>query len=109
MKRASNIEKAHRINLARKLIKKYNSTSELANELSKQFDCSERQAKRYIQMAKSKLTPEPIPDVKVAFTIKLSKNLLQRLRDFSLKSDSSLSEIVTSALETFLLKMKKRG
>jgi hypothetical protein len=109
MKRSSNIEKAHRINVARKLIRKYNSVSELTNELSKQFDCSERQAKRYIQLAKSKQKPVPITDTKVAFTVKLSKDIVQRLRDYSSKSDHSLSETVTNALETFFLKMKKRG
>ena len=32
-------------------------------------DFSERQAKRYIQLAKGEREPVPIPDVKIAFTI----------------------------------------
>jgi hypothetical protein len=102
MKRSSNIEKAYRINEAMELFKKHNSASKAAIELAKQFNFSERQAKRYIQLAKVEREPVPIPDVKIAFTVKLSEGLLQKLRDYSSKSGHSLSKIVTKALETFL-------
>ena len=45
----------------------------------------------------------PIPNVQLA------PNLIQKLRQYSIKSGHSLSEVVTLALETFLRKGRGRG
>ena len=46
---------------------------------------------------------------KIAFTVKLTPSLIQKLRQYSIKSGYSLSEVVSLALETFLRKGRGRG
>ena len=48
----------------------------------------------------------PVPEEKVAFTVKLPKSLVALVRLFSTSSGDSLSNIVTQALRAFL---RRRG
>jgi len=67
-----------------------------------QYSISKRQAYRYLQEA-SKVGKEiAVPDSKIAFTVKLSRKLVQRLREHAKSSEKKLSEIVTQSLEDFL-------
>ena len=70
--------------------------------MTEQYGISKRQAYRYIHEANKIGAEIPIPDHKIAFTVKLSQSLIQRLREYAKSSGKSLSEIVTQSLEVFL-------
>ena len=74
-----------------------------------QYGISKRQAYRYIQEAKMIRKDVPIPDTKIAFTVKLSQNLIQVLRQHAKDTGKTLSEIVTRSLEAFLQNGQRRG
>ncbi len=74
-----------------------------------QYGISKRQAYRYIQEAKMIRKDVPIPDTKIAFTVKLSQNLIQALRQHAKDTGKTLSEIVTRSLEAFLQNGQRRG
>ena len=74
-----------------------------------QYGISKRQAYRYIQEAKMIRKDVPIPDTKIAFTVKLSQNLIQTLRKHAKDTGKTLSEIVTRSLEAFLQNGQRRG
>ncbi len=100
--KSTHAERAQRINAALSLIKKHSTVSKAADAMTEKYGISKRQAYRYLHDA-SKIGAEiPIPDQKIAFTVKLSQSLIQGLREYAKKSGQSLSEIVTQSLEGFL-------
>jgi hypothetical protein len=109
MVKSSNSERARRINAAHTLIKECDTIVQAVSAMEAQYGISKRQAYRYVQEAQKIGTHIPIPESKVAFTIKLAPNLIQTLRRYSEQSGLSLGEIVTRALETFLHKGRQRG
>jgi predicted HicB family RNase H-like nuclease len=100
--KSTQAEHAHRINTALSLIKKHNTVSKAADAMTEMYSISKRQAYRYLREAGKIETQIPIPDQKIAFTVKLSQNLIQALREYAKKSGKSLSQIVTQSLEGFL-------
>ena len=88
--------------MALSLIKKYDTVSKAADAMTEKYGISKRQAYRYISDASKIEKAIPIPDQKIAFTVKLSQNLIQGLREYAENSGKSLSEIVTQSLEVFL-------
>ena len=80
MPRASHIQKAERLNLARTLLQRYPHCPEAAQRLARNCSMSERQAYRYLEQAQRLKHPVPVGDMKVSFTIKLLHRLVQRLR-----------------------------
>jgi hypothetical protein len=56
---------------------------------------------RYVQEAESAGKQIPVPDQKIAFTVKLSENLTQEIRQYARLQGQTLSEVVTEALEVF--------
>lgn len=50
-----------------------------------------------------------VPGYKIAFTIKLSQDLIQALREHTATTGKTLSEVVTQALESFLRGIQRRG
>ncbi len=100
--KSTKAERAQRINAALSLIKKQGTVTKAVDTMAEQYGLSKRQAYRYIQEAGKIGIEIPIPDHKIAFTVKLSKKLVQELREYSKKSGKSLSEIVTQSLEVFL-------
>ncbi len=100
--KSTKAELTHRINTALLLIREYNSTSEAANIMAEQYSISKRQAYRYVQQANKIGKQVAVPDHKIAFTVKLSQKLVQRLRDHSKYTGKKLSTIVTQSLEDFL-------
>jgi len=109
MKRTSNPQRAERINTAVSLMNKEKSTAKVATTLAGQYGISKRQAYRYVQEAEAIGKEIPIPDMKVAFTVKLSRNLIQALRRHAKSTGRSLSDIVAQALEAFLQNGRGRG
>jgi hypothetical protein len=83
MARSSNSQRAERINAAILLIERYSSPVEVATALAAQYSISKRQAYRYVKEAWAIGKQVPIPDQKIAFTVKLSQSLIQTLRQYS--------------------------
>lgn len=109
MIRSSKPERAQRINTALTLIKSEDSLSGAAMALARRYRISKRQAYRYVREAELIGKQVPVPDAKIAFTVKLSKNLIKALRKYAKTTGKSLSEIVTQALEAFLQNGRRRG
>jgi hypothetical protein len=91
------------------LIKSEESLSSAATALARRYGISKRQAYRYVREAELIGKQVPVPDAKLAFTVKLSKNLIKALRRYAKNTGQSLSEIVTQALEAFLQNGRRRG
>ena len=100
--KSTQAQRAQRINTALSLLKKQGTVTKAAETMTEQYGISKRQAYRYIQEAIKIGEEIPIPDQKIAFTVKLSQNLILVLREYAKKSGKSLSEIVTQSLEVFL-------
>lgn len=109
MARASDAQKAERLNRARLLLQQYEHVPEAVAELVRSCSISPRQAYRYLEQAQRLKRPVPIADTKVAFTVKLSRSLVQRLRMYAASTGLTLSEIVSRALTTVLSRGGGRG
>jgi|SRR5713101_4552941 predicted DNA-binding transcriptional regulator YafY len=108
MARASEAQKAERLNLAWELLR-HSEASAVAEELVRRCDISKRQAYRYLQLAQELKEPLPIGEVKIPFTVKLSRSLVQRLHHYATATGLTLSEIVSRALMTVLPRGRGRG
>ena len=100
--KSTQAERAQRINTALSLMKKHNNVAKAADAMTEKYGISKRQAYRYIHEAGKIGAELPIPDQKIAFTVKISQSLIQTLREYAKKSGKSLSQIVTQSLEGFL-------
>jgi predicted DNA-binding transcriptional regulator YafY len=109
MTKSTNTERAQRLNAAIALLEMYESPSEAAVALAAQFQMSKRQAFRYVKEADGVGHLIPIPDQKIVFTVKLSRDLIQALRQHSQSKGQTISETVTQALEALLFKGRNRG
>ncbi|PYV10690.1 MAG: hypothetical protein DMG07_20680 [Acidobacteria bacterium] len=63
-------------------------------------DVSPRQAYRYLRHARRLKAPVPVSEAKVAFTVKLSRTLVHRLRQYAASRGLTLSEIVSRGVST---------
>jgi predicted DNA-binding transcriptional regulator YafY len=109
MARASNIQKAERLNLARTLLRQYEHWPDAAQHLARNCSISERQAYRYLEQAQQLRHPVPVGDVKVSFTVKLSRSLVERLRAYAASTGLTLSEIASRAFSAVLHRGGGRG
>ena len=109
MTRSSNTEKAQRVNVALALIRKEDSVAKAAKALVSEYGISRSQAYRYVRHARLLGKQVPVPEIKIAFTVKLSKGLIQKVRQKATSTGKSISEIVTQALEAFLHKGRRGG
>ena len=74
MSRATDPQKAQRLNLALEWLRQGLSAAEAAQRLAATSGVSNRQAFRYIEQAQQLKRPVPVSDAKVSFTVKLSAN-----------------------------------
>jgi hypothetical protein len=109
MTRSSASEHAQRINAALELVKEFDSPAKAAVMLADRFGISRSQAYRYLRKAGATSAEVPIPEPKVPFTIKLSQDLIQTLRQYASSTGTALSEVVTQALEAFFRGIHGRG
>ena len=109
MPRASHIQKAERLNLARNLLERYPHWPKAAQQLARHCSISERQAYRYLEQAQRLKHPVPVGDVKVSFTVKLSRRIVQRLRAYATSTGLTLSEIADRAFSAVLHRGGGRG
>lgn len=109
MARSSNSARAERINTALEFLHQRGTLTEAAKALVQAYGMSKRQAYRYLREAQMQGEPVPIPERKVAFTVKLPEGLIHQLRRRAALREQSLSQFVTQALEVFLHKDRGRG
>lgn len=107
--KSTKAELTQRINAALLLIREYNSISKAADIMVEQYSISKRQAYRYVQQASKTGKQVAVPEPKIAFTVKLSQELVQRLREFAKHTEKQLSTIVTQSLEDFLQNGQEPG
>ena len=109
MARASDAEKAERLNHARTLLQQFDHLPDAVGKMVRDCAISRRQAYRYLQQAGRLRQDVPVIEAKIAFTVKLSERLVERLRSYANARGLSLSDIVSRAVEAFLPRRVKRG
>ena len=109
MPRASESEKAERLNRARDLLRHVDQLSESVERLARDCSISPRQAYRYLERAQRLKQPIPPSEAKLAFTIKLPGSLIQRVRAYAAAKGLSISEVVSRALLALLPRGRGRG
>ena len=75
--------------------------AEAARLLAERFDCSVRQARRYVERAGDPGRREA-PEVTTVFTVRLPATLVARVRERARGSGSTISAVVAQALTEFL-------
>src|SRR5260370_25324940 len=93
--RAGGGEHAERINAAAELAEAGMPAAEAARELAGRFGCSVRQARRYVDQARSGRVPVPQPAA--VFTVKLPVRLGPGAREAAAASGRGLSAVVAQA------------
>jgi predicted DNA-binding transcriptional regulator YafY len=109
MGRASDAQKAERLNRARVLLGQFDQLPDAVERLARDCSISPRQAYRYVQQARRLKEPVPVSESKLAFTVKLPRSLIQRIRLYASVKKISISEVVTRALLAFLPRGGGRG
>jgi hypothetical protein len=109
MPRAGEMQKAKRLNRARDLLRSVEQLSEVVEQLARECSISPRQAYRYLQQAQRLKGPVPPSETKLAFTVKLPRSLIQRVRTYAIAKGLSISEVVSRALLTLVPRGRGRG
>lgn len=109
MERASDSQKAERLNHARDLLQRGDPLSDAVEQLARNCSISPRQAYRYLEQAKRLKDPLPPSEAKLAFTVKLPHSLVLRVRTFAAAKGWSISEVVSRALLALLPRGRGRG
>src|ERR1041385_8845561 len=109
MPRASESERAERLNRARDLLQQVEHLSDAVEQLAEDCSISPRQAYRYLEQAHRLKKPVPPSEAKLAFTVKLPRSLVQRVRPFAAAKGLSISEVVSRALLALLPRGRGRG
>jgi predicted DNA-binding transcriptional regulator YafY len=109
MGRASDAQKAERLNRARMLLRESEQVPDAVERLAQECSISPRQAYRYLQQAVQLKQPVAVSESKLAFTVKLPRSLIQRVRLYASVKRIPISEVVTRALRAFLPRGGGRG
>ena len=102
MSRASDAQKAERLNRARTLLRDFDQLPDAVGQLAQDCSISPRQAYRYLQQAQRLKKPLAVSEPKLAFTVKLPPSLIQRVRLYASVKNLSISEVVSRALLALL-------
>jgi hypothetical protein len=100
--KSSESEKTRRVNATVNLLKEETSPLKVLNRLVAVYGISRRQAYRYLQQAQTTGQPVPVPEVKVVFTVKLSRSVAQQVRRQARREGGSISQWVEGALRRSL-------
>lgn len=109
MGRASEVQKGERLNRARELLQEVKELPEAVTQLAQDAAISSRQAYRYLQQAQRLKAPVPLSEAKTAFTVKLPRSLIQRVRQYASAKGISISEAVSRALLALVTERRGRG
>ncbi len=109
MGRSTNSLRAERINTALELLQQYESLAAAARTMVEAYGMSKRQAYRYLQEAQAQRQPLPIPEQKIAFTVKLPPAIVEEARQHARHYEQSLSHLVEQALAAYLQREEPSG
>ena len=109
MSRASESQRAERLNHARDLLLHVDQLSAAVEQMAQDCSISPRQAYRYLEQAQQLKHPVPPGEAKLAFTVKLPHSLVRRVRTFAAAKGLSISEVVSRALLVLLPRGRGRG
>ena len=109
MSRATDTQKAERLNRARELLRQLQHLPVAVERLARDCSISPRQAYRYLQQAQRLKGPVAVAESKVAFTVKLQRSLIQRVRLYASVKRLSISEVLNRALLALLPRGRGRG
>jgi hypothetical protein len=101
--RAGAGEYARRVNAAVELLESGIPAAGAARTLAGQFDCSVRQARRYVEHATAR-GRVAVPEESTVFTVRLPAVLVARVRERAAESSSTISAVVARALTEFLVR-----
>jgi predicted DNA-binding transcriptional regulator YafY len=109
MSRATDAEKAERLNAAHRLVARGLSVPDAVQTLIREFDLSRRQAYRYVQEAQAIGHPVPRVEPSIPVTFKIPANVIRDLRAYAASSGLTLGEIVARAITAFLAAVRRHG
>ena len=109
MSRATDSERAQRVNSAFALLVRGHSLSEAAQVLTESFALSRRQAYRYLQEAQELAQPLPVAQPTIPVTIKIPGEVVEELRAYAQESGRTMGEIVGCAVSAYLAKARQHG
>lgn len=101
--------RAKRVNDAREVWAEVGVLPAAVKRLMEESGIGRRQAYRDLRRARRLKGPLPIPDPTVAFTVKLSRGLVGRLRAHADAMDRTISDIVSRAIVAQLARSGGRG
>ncbi|MGH8646387.1 MAG: hypothetical protein ACREX4_18785 [Gammaproteobacteria bacterium] len=101
MSRSTKADKARQLNAAHRLLERNVALLEAAQNLSRKFGLSLRQAYRYLEEAARLERPVEVTEATVPITLKLPPTTIRLLRAYAKSSDLTIGTIVTRALEVF--------
>jgi hypothetical protein len=107
-RRARADERAQRVNAAVALLTEGHDVAEATRQLAGRHGLSERQARRYVERARSGGQVQ-VPGAMVVFTVKLPATLAGRVRAAATASGQTISALVTQALTEFLDRLPPRA
>jgi hypothetical protein len=107
--RATQALKAQRLSHARSLLQRFPHLPDAVAHMMRDSALSPRQAYRYLEQGRRLKQPVPISDPKVAFTVKLSRKLVEQVRARAQEAGLSLSELASRALSALLARRRGRG
>ncbi|MGH8527942.1 MAG: hypothetical protein ACREXY_28095 [Gammaproteobacteria bacterium] len=109
MPRSTKADKARQLNAAHRLLKRDVALPEAAQNLSRKFGLSPRQAYRYLEEAARLERPVEVTEATVPITLKLPPTTIRLLRAYARSSGLTIGTIVTRALEVFWGALGRHG
>ena len=107
-RRAYADEYAVRVNRAAVLVREL-VPADAVRALQAEFDLSERQARRYVNVALEQPEGVPVPERTVVFTVRLAPSLIGGLRERAGATGQTLSAVTAEAVRGYLLGAGERG
>ena len=101
MSRSTKADKARQLNAAHHLLERNVALLEAAQNLSRKFGLSLRQAYRYLEEAARLERPVEVTEATVPITLKLPPTTIRLLRAYAKSSGLTIGTIVTRALGVF--------
>ncbi|HEX2703595.1 MAG TPA: hypothetical protein VHM72_09210 [Solirubrobacteraceae bacterium] len=110
LRRAYADEYAVRVNRAAVLVRE-RVPADAVRALQAEFELSERQARRYVNVALEQPdgVPVPVPERTMVFTVRLAPSLIGGLRERAGATGQTLSAVTAEAVRGYLLGAGERG
>ena len=108
LRRAYVDEYAVRVNRAAVLVREL-VPADVVRGLQAEFDLSERQARRYVNVALEQPEGVPVPERTMVFTVRLAPSLIGGLRERAGTTGQTLSAVTADAVRGYLLGAGERG